>query len=81
MFCRLWQFTRKIQSPSLTERLELKRQAARLVRPEKGTGKGESGYCSLAGRRKEMVIVPQVSGPGALKGAQDPGLDRALYAL
>ncbi|XP_013827918.1 SAP30-binding protein isoform X3 [Ovis aries] len=42
MFCRLWQFTRKIQSPSLTERLELKRQAARLVRPEKGTGKGES---------------------------------------
>ncbi|KAM9749707.1 SAP30-binding protein isoform 1-T1 [Dama dama] len=42
MFCRLWQFTRKIQSPSLTERLELKRRAARLVRPEKGTGKGES---------------------------------------
>lgn len=50
MFYRLWQFTRKTQSPSLTERLELKRRAARLVRPEKGTGKGESGYCSPSRR-------------------------------
>lgn len=32
MSCRLWQFMRKIQSPSLTAKLEWKRQAARLRR-------------------------------------------------
>lgn len=81
MFCRLWQFTRKIQSPSPTARLGSKRRAARLVRPEEGTGRGESGVCSeccspsRAGG-KEMVIVPRVSGPGASNRDRDSGWDR-----
>ena len=64
MFCRLWQFTMKIQRPSLTERLELKRQAARLVRPEKGSGKGESGYCSPSRREgKRWSLYPKYRAP------------------
>ena len=84
MSCRLWQFMRKIQSPSLTAKLEWKRQAARLVSRELEGGK--SGVCpelcfpNRAGG-KEGVFVPQASGAGAPEGAQGPGLDRALDAL
>lgn len=52
--CLPWPFTRKIPSPSRTARLEWRRRAARLVRPEGGGGRGAGGE---AGVRSERCSV------------------------
>lgn len=56
MFCRLWQFTMKIQRPSLMERLELKRQAARLTRKADWYPKPMEMMTFLALRVMKMVM-------------------------